>query len=156
MALRVHALLVMDVVALLYRAARVVCSARAGECAAREADAGTDSGARIAAHQAARSGADRGTDYCVFRRGVVRRLRRGGAAKLRRRELPAFVIVETELVETLVRPRQHHHARTIGRRRGAAREERNGSKSDNGALHRAGAGVGGTAFQPPGQSLTYG
>src|SRR5438094_7374016 len=103
MALRVHALLVVDVVALLDRTAGIVGCARAGDCAAREADAGTDTGARAAAHQAAGGGADRGADDRVFNGGVARRLRRARAAKLRRGELPAFVIAEAEPVDTLTR-----------------------------------------------------
>src|SRR6185312_14737998 len=154
MALRVHALLVVDVVALLQRVTRGLRSTRAGERPAGETDAGAHPGARIAAEQSARCRADRGADDGALYRGVVGRLGRRGAADLRGCVLAAIVIVIAELIEALAGAGQHHHARPGWRRRRAAREQRDSGKGENRALHWAGAGAGGTAFQPLGHSLT--
>src|SRR5436853_7641612 len=101
MALRVHALLVADVVTLLERIPRGLRSAGPGECATGKAYTSAHAGARIAADEAAGSRADRRADDRAFHRRVVGRLRRGGAADLRRGELPAIVIVVAELIDAL-------------------------------------------------------
>jgi hypothetical protein len=93
------------------------CGAGAGERAARGAQSSSCNG-RVAAaadrraRHSANGCADCGGIQAGIGAGLVGRL----AAALRLRELAAFEVVGSKLVETFAGSREHHHVRTAWRR----------------------------------------
>ncbi len=91
----------------------------------REAPAGADAGARIAAHQAACRGADCGADDRALHAAVRARFVGRAAVDVRARILPALVIVEAELVKAFPGAREDEDRRRVWRHARASNQKQN-------------------------------
>ncbi len=117
MSLRVHALLIGEIVSPLRTIHRPIRSADARHRADAQANTGTHRGALSSTERGARCGAYGGPDHgsrCAADLGVLC----GGFSTDRFKSIVATLdVVATELVERLAAPGQYQHARAGGQRR---------------------------------------
>jgi hypothetical protein len=123
MALRVHALLVSEVISLLQRVSRYLAGAGSGERTDREAGTRTRRRAAPAADRGARRCANQGTDRGACHAAVDRSLIWVSASNLLVGELPAFEIICAKRIETFARTGQDHDARAAGNGCAAAEKQ---------------------------------
>ena len=167
MSLRVHALRVGDIVALLHDVCGGFTRARAGERAEQQAYTCTYGSAACAIDGCARCGAEDRAERCAAYAAVIRDLAGSGAAHLTGRVLLARRIIRAKLIEAFAATGQHQHTRAV-RQGDAAGEQQRGKCQDarqgNGwnfhaAIYCGGAGGGGcegTRCHWLGHVLTYG
>lgn len=119
MALRIHALLVSEVIALLKAVCRVLRGAGADEPAERQTCAGAYTGTVTSIGGRARSSAQKRADNCAGNAADSGNAARCRSSQLLFGELPACEIITTELLERFICAGQHKHGRS-GRHRCAS------------------------------------